>query len=169
MPLLIVERIAIDLDSQRLTVRYDDGGQREYRVSTAANGGGEENGSECTPRGEHRISDKIGDGCAPGTVFVGRVPTGETWTPELAARYPRRDWILTRILWLDGLEPGFNAGGDCDTHSRYIYIHGTPESTVLGAPGSHGCIRMANADVIELFDQVEVGTPVHIATGKTAR
>ena len=166
MPLPLVERIVVDLDGQCLFALYDDGARREYAVSTAANGPGERNGSECTPRGRHRISDKIGDGCAPGTVFVGRVPTGEIWTPGLAARHPHRDWILTRILWLDGLEPGFNAGGDRDTHARYIYIHGTPESTTLGAPGSHGCIRMANTDLIELFDQVEVGTPVDIESSK---
>ena len=108
------------------------------------------------------ICEKIGDGCAPGTVFVGREPTGETFAPELAQTEPERDWILTRILWLGGLERGRNLGGSVDTQARFIYIHGCPDSTPLGVPGSHGCIRMSNRDVMDLFDRVEVGTPVQI-------
>ena len=157
-----IEAIEIDLDRQRLRTVFGGGSCVDYIVSTALKGPGEQMDSECTPRGRHRISDKIGAGCESGTVFVGRVPTGEIWSPELAAEHPGRDWILTRILWLDGLEPGFNSGGACDTHSRYVYIHGTPDSTRLGEPGSHGCIRMANSDVITLFEQVEIGTPVTI-------
>ena len=156
-------RIEIDLPSQRLTLFSDGQPTREYPVSTAANGAGEIIDSECTPRGRHEISEKIGAGCAPNTVFVGRRPTGEIWSEDLAHAHPGRDWILTRILWLAGLEPGFNAGGDCDTKARYIYIHGTPDDTPLGQPGSRGCIRMRNCDVIELFDRVAVGTAVRIS------
>ena len=134
----------------------------EYPVSTAANGAGEREGSFCTPRGRHVIRARIGDGCPPGTVFVGRRPTGERYGPELRDRHPGRDWILTRILWLSGCEPGRNRLGSVDTMRRYIYIHGTPDDVELGRPGSHGCIRMANADVIDLFDRVAVGTPVVI-------
>lgn len=134
----------------------------QYPVSTAANGVGEASGSHCTPRGRHRIAEKIGAGLPLGSAFRARQPTGEIWTPELDAANPGRDWILTRILWLEGLEPGRNQGGSVDTHARYIYIHGTHEEHRLGTPASHGCIRMANADVAELFDRVEVGTPVTI-------
>jgi lipoprotein-anchoring transpeptidase ErfK/SrfK len=157
-----MKRIDIDLSAQRL--RLFDGGKllREYAVSTAANGAGEKNGSGCTPRGRHRIRAKIGAGAAPGTVFVSRRPTGEVHTPQLAAQFPDRDWILSRILWLSGLEPGRNRLRDVDTMRRYIYLHGTPDSTALGRPGSHGCVRMANRDIVELFELVEPGTAVDI-------
>ncbi len=155
-------RIEVDIAAQRL--RLLDGGRlaREYPVSTATNGAGERNGSECTPRGLHVICEKIGAGSPENTVFVGRRPTGERWTPELAAAAPGRDWILTRLLWLDGCEPGRNRGGDVDTRARYIYIHGAPESAAMGVPGSHGCIRMRNRDIIELFELVAEGTEVLI-------
>lgn len=159
-----VQHLEIDLARQLLRVHGVAGEVREYPVSTARNGPGERLDSECTPRGRHRIAEKIGAGCAPDTVFVGRRPTGEIWSPTLAAAHPGRDWILTRILWLEGLEPGFNQGGSYDTYARYIYIHGTPASTPLGRPGSRGCIRMGNADLIALFDRVVVGTPVDIHT-----
>ena len=136
---------------------------RQYPVSTASNGAGEQNGSYCTPRGRHRIADKIGAGAPLCAAFKARAWTGEIWTPELDAAHPGRDWILTRILWLDGLEPGKNKGGAVDTHNRYIYIHGTHEEHKLGTPASHGCIRMKNADVAELFDFVDVGTEVKIS------
>ena len=129
-------------------------------VSTASNGPGERMGSECTPRGRHIVRAKIGDGVPPGSVFVARRPTGERYHPGLNAQYPDRDWILTRILWLSGVEPGRNRLGSVDTMRRFIYIHGCPDDIVLGTPGSHGCIRMRNAEVIELFDLVPVGTPV---------
>jgi lipoprotein-anchoring transpeptidase ErfK/SrfK len=116
----------------------------------------------CTPRGRHVIRARIGDGCRSGTVFVGRRPTGEVYAVGMRVNEPERDWILTRILWLSGCEPGRNRLGDVDTMRRYIYIHGTPDDVVLGEPGSHGCVRMANADVIDLFDRVPVGTPVLI-------
>ncbi len=156
-------RITIRIPSQTLELFDDAGGlQRRYRVSTAANGVGEESGSFCTPRGRHVIRAKIGAGHPANTVFVKRRPTGEVYTPELGAQYPTRDWILTRILWLCGSEPGYNRLGSCDTMRRYIDIHGTPESTVLGQPGSHGCVRMRNADLLELFDLGPAGTAVDI-------
>lgn len=156
-------RITIDLDTQ--TLRLFDGDEllRTYPVSTAANGPGEIVDSECTPRGRHVIDAKFGDGCAPDTVFVGRCPTGETYAAGLREQNPGRDWIVTRILWLAGTEPGRNAGGKVDTKSRYIYIHGTPDDTDMSRPGSHGCVRMRNADITELYDLVPPGTTVDIA------
>lgn len=131
-------------------------------ISTARNGLGEINGSECTPRGWHQIRAKIGHNCAVNTVFVGRRPTGEIYHPDLKIQYPDRDWILTRILWLSGLEPGFNRMGNIDTMRRYIYIHGSPDDDLLGVPGSHGCIKMNNQDVMKLFDLVPVYTRILI-------
>lgn len=134
-----------------------------YPVSTARNGAGELNGSGCTPRGKHYIRARIGAGEPLNTVFVGRRPTGEILTPELAARCPNRDWILTRILWLCGCEPGRNRLGKVDSFRRFIYIHGTPDIEPMGIPESHGCIRMRNQQVIDLFNQIKPGTPVTIA------
>lgn len=160
------ERIEIDLASQILRLLDGQGAeQARYRVSTATNGVGERNGSHCTPRGRHRIRVKIGAGAEVGTVFKGRRPTGEVYSPELARTHPRRDWILTRILWLCGEQPGFNRFGEVDTMRRYIYIHGAPDSAKMGQPGSIGCIRMHNADLIELFDRVPAGTKVDIHEG----
>ncbi len=156
-------RIEIDVSEQSLVLLRDDGMiLRRFAVSTSKKGLGERNGSFCTPRGRHIVRAKIGAGQAPNTVFVRRRPTGETWTPELHARYPGRDWILTRILWLSGCEPGVNRLGDVDTMRRYIYIHGSPDSAEMGKPGSIGCIRMRNADIVELFELVPAGTPVEI-------
>jgi lipoprotein-anchoring transpeptidase ErfK/SrfK len=135
---------------------------RQYPVSTARNGAGEASGSYCTPRGRHRIAAKIGGGAPLFAAFTARVASGEIWSPQAANDAPDRDWILTRILWLEGLEPGRNQGGTVDTHARYIYIHGTSEEHLIGTPASHGCIRMKNADVADLFDRVEVGTVVTI-------
>ncbi|WP_028239579.1 L,D-transpeptidase [Stutzerimonas azotifigens] len=125
-----------------------------YEVSTAANGAGERNGSGCTPRGLHQVRARIGDGLPVGAVLRGRRWTGEIWTPELHERFPGRDWILSRILWLSGCEPGVNRLGEVDTFRRYIYLHGTPDSEPMGVPGSHGCIRMHNLDLLELFPNV---------------
>ena len=136
-----------------------------YPVSTGLNGVGELQGSGCTPCGLHRVRLRIGAGCPVGTVFRGRRPTGEVYGPELAAAYPERDWILTRILWLTGCETGRNRGGCVDTLRRFIYIHGCPDSAPMGAPRSHGCIRMRNADLVELFDATPAGTPVEIRAG----
>ena len=133
-----------------------------YPVSTAKNGVGERNGSFCTPRGRHIVRARIGQGLPVNTVFVGRRPTGEIYTPQLGGQFPGRDWILTRILWLSGREPGFNRLGDVDTMRRYIYIHGSPDTVEMGVPGSIGCVRMRNHDIVELFDRVEAGTPVDI-------
>ena len=155
--------ININIQLQFLDL-YDDHGDsiRRYVVSTAANGAGEQNGSNCTPRGRHIIRAKVGAGATANTVFVRRRPTGEIWSPELTAANPGRDWILTRILWLSGCEPGFNRLGCVDTMRRYIYIHGTPDNVPLGTPGSIGCIRMRNSDIIELFDLLPPYTPVNI-------
>lgn len=156
-------RIEISIPRQTLDL-LDDAGRlvRRYAVSTAANGAGERNGSFCTPRGRHVVRAKIGAGAAANTVFVRRRPTGEVWTPELAAQFPGRDWILTRILWLSGCEPGRNRLGCVDTMRRYVYIHGSPDSVPMGTPGSIGCIRMRNGDIVELFDRVPPYTPVEI-------
>jgi lipoprotein-anchoring transpeptidase ErfK/SrfK len=156
-------RIVVRIGAQQLDL-LDDGGAllRRYLVSTSKNGPGEANGSFCTPRGKHVIRAKIGAGQPVNSVFVERRPTGEIYSPELAARYPGRDWILTRILWLSGREPGFNRLGNVDTMRRCIYIHGSPDSVEMGKPGSNGCIRMRNADIVELFDLVRVGTEVEI-------
>lgn len=157
-------QIEISIPQQLLTV-LDDNGEllAQYAVSTATNGVGCEKNSGCTPLGQHIIRAKIGEGEALNTVFVGRRPTGEIWSPELMTRFPERDWILTRILWLSGTEHGVNRLGNVDTMQRYIYIHGTPDSTEMGKIGSHGCIRMRNDDVIALFDMAPVGTPVRIS------
>lgn len=133
-----------------------------YRISSSKNGAGEQNGSYRTPRGRHVIRAKIGGGAPVNTVFVERRPTGEIYSPELAEKFPGRDWILTRILWLSGCEPGFNRLGKVDTMRRCIYIHGSPDSVEMGRPGSIGCIRMRNGDIVDLFDRVVAGTPVGI-------
>lgn len=155
-------RIRVGLAEQRLYLLQGSAVRAVYPVSTARNGPGEARGSGCTPRGRHRIRLKIGAAAPLNAVFVGRRPTGEIYTPELAARYPERDWILTRILWLTGLEPGRNRHGDRDTLRRFIYIHGCPDSASLGIPLSHGCIRMGNEAIVELFEQVRVGDEVLI-------
>ena len=156
-------RVEISIKQQVLTLYDDEGGVKEqYSVSTAANGAGCERDSGCTPLGAHIIRAKIGVGVPPNGVFVGRRATGEICTPELMAQYPNRDWILTRILWLSGTEIGKNRLGKVDTMQRYIYIHGTPDSTNMSKIGSHGCIRMRNTNVIALFDMVEAGTEVLI-------
>jgi len=155
--------IEISITAQMLTLFDDFGGVKaRYVISTAANGVGCEKDSGCTPLGEHIVRAKIGAGAPLNTVFVGRRPTGEILSPELIAQYPQRDWILTRILWLSGTEVGKNRLGNVDSMQRYIYIHGTPDSEPMGQPCSHGCVRMRNQDVIELFDLVDVGTPVVI-------
>jgi L,D-transpeptidase YbiS len=156
-------RILISIPEQALELRDDDGRLlRRYAVSTAANGPGERSGSHCTPRGRHVIRAKIGAGQPMNAVFVKRRPTGEIWSPEVGAANPGRDWILTRILWLSGKEPGFNRLGDVDTMRRYVYLHGSPDTADMGKPGSAGCVRMRNADIVELFELVPPYTPVDI-------
>jgi len=154
--------ILIDISRQRLQLREAGRVLLDYSVSTAANGPGEEQGSECTPRGLHTIRARIGEGCAANSVFVGRRLTGEIYTPELGVQNPERDWVLSRILWLSGCEPGRNRFGSVDTLRRYIYIHATPDSEPMGVAKSHGCIRMRSSDLIELFGRVAVGTRVEI-------
>jgi L,D-transpeptidase YbiS len=156
-------RILIRAATQSLEL-IDDSGRviRRYSVSTASNGLGERQGSNCTPRGRHIIRARIGGGMPANSVFIGRRPTGEIYSEQLAAEQPGRDWILTRILWLSGCEPGFNRLGEVDTMRRYIYIHGCPDSAPMGVPGSIGCVRMRNAEIIELFDLAQPGMPVEI-------
>ncbi|HKW38048.1 MAG TPA: L,D-transpeptidase [Burkholderiales bacterium] len=156
-------KIEISVSEQRLRLFSGDGREiGRYSVSTSRNGVGEEEGSFRTPRGAHIVRAKIGTGQPINAVFRGRRPTGEIWTPELGERFPGRDWILTRILWLSGCEVGRNRLGNVDTMRRYIYIHGSPETVAMGRPGSIGCIRMRNADIVELFDRVPAGTAVSI-------
>lgn len=159
-------RIEISIPDQSLSL-VNELGQlaARYAVSTASNGVGCEKNSGCTPLGLHTIRAKIGEGAPVNTVFVGRRPTGEIFTPALMAQFPERDWILTRILWLSGTEIGRNRLRNVDTMQRYIYIHGSPDSAEMGKPGSHGCIRMHNADLIDLFERVVVGMPVNIVDG----
>ncbi len=154
--------IKVSIDEQRLQLLQGDKVVMDVAIATAANGPGEVQHSECTPLGRHVIRAKIGAGCEPNTVFIGRRPTGEIYTPELKAASPDRDWILTRILWLSGLERGRNRLGNVDSMRRYIYIHGCPDEDVMGMPSSHGCVKMRNDAVIELFDRVPVGTQVLI-------
>jgi lipoprotein-anchoring transpeptidase ErfK/SrfK len=157
-------KLHVSVASQTLAVLGEDGEVlHEFPVSTALAGVGEVSGSYRTPRGTHLIRAKIGAGQPENTVFVRRRPTGEVWTPELAEAFPGRDWILTRILWLSGCEPGRNRLGEVDTMRRYVYIHGSPASVEMGVPGSHGCIRMRNADIVELFDLVPCYTAVEIS------
>jgi lipoprotein-anchoring transpeptidase ErfK/SrfK len=156
-------RININIKLQLLDlVDYNGNILKQYLISSAKNGVGELNGSFCTPRGRHIIRAKIGAGQPLNAVFIERRPTGEVYSPELAGCSPGRDWILTRILWLSGCEPGYNRLGKVDTMRRAIYIHGSPDTAEMGKPGSHGCIRMRNQDIVELFDLVPVRAQVRI-------
>ena len=157
-----MKRIVIDIASQSLALLDGERAIRRYAVSTSKFGPGEKSGSHCTPRGRHVVRARIGAGQPLGTVFVRRRPTGEIWSPALHAQFPGRDWILTRILWLSGCEPGRNRLGDVDTMRRYIYIHGSPDTAEMGQPGSIGCVRMRNADIAELFDLVPPYATVEI-------
>ena len=154
--------IEISLREQCLRLVTGDTLHLEAAISSAAHGSGEEKDSFRTPRGLHVVRARIGAGAPLNTVFVGRRPTGEIYTPALGRAYPGRDWILTRILWLSGREPGRNRLGRVDTMQRYIYIHGTPDEVRLGVPGSHGCIRMRNQQIVELFERAPAGTAVRI-------
>jgi len=161
-PMLGGLRVEISLAQQHLVLYAENRAALVFSCSTAANGAGELNGSGCTPRGLHRIRAKVGAGCPLGAVFRGRRWTGEIYSAALVAAHPGRDWILSRILWLTGLEADRNRGGRVDTLRRFVYIHGCPDTEPMGVPRSHGCIRMRNADVISLFAQVPVGCPVMI-------
>jgi lipoprotein-anchoring transpeptidase ErfK/SrfK len=155
--------LEISISDQQLYVIENGIIQMTYPVSTAKNGPGELRGSECTPIGKHKVRAKIGTGLPLNAVFKARRPTGEIYSPELARQFPERDWILTRILWLGGLEPGKNRYGQVDTAWRYIYIHGSPDEFMDGIPRSHGCIRMLNADIAALFDLIRPGIEVTIS------
>ena len=158
--------LTINIAEQMLIVYKQQEVVARYSVSTAKNGIGSQQDSGCTPLGQHIIAEKIGADAPSNAVFIGRVATGEIYDTELGLVNPERDWILSRILWLSGLEEGGNKGsnsqGGCDTYQRYIYIHGTPDSEPMGIPLSHGCVRMRNQDIIELFEQVNEGTMVNI-------
>ncbi|MDX1804385.1 MAG: L,D-transpeptidase [Alcanivorax sp.] len=153
-------QITINLCEQWLEL---DGPRRQrFAVSSAVAGAGQQQGSAATPLGRHLVRARFGAGLPEGAVFAGRKFTGQLYSPSLAQQAPQQDWILSRILWLGGMEPGHNQGGDVDSFRRFIYIHGTPDSEPMGEPASHGCIRMRNNEIITLFDQVSVGTPVLI-------
>lgn len=159
-----IEEKLIKIDTKEQWMHCYEGGAllKTYPISSAKNGLGEQWGSECTPRGWHRVHDVVGHEHEINSVFISRVWTGELYSDDLAKQFPNRDWILTRIIQLDGLEPGFNQGGQLDTLRRCVYIHGTPDSTPLRIPGSHGCIRMCNADIIMLASWVKPDTRVYI-------
>lgn len=152
--------LIVNLEQQTMDVYEGETHRCQYRVATGKKGIGELSGSEKTPRGRHKIRAKIGDNEAENTVFIGRRPTGEIYQPSMRNEHPNRDWILTRIMWLSGLEPGFNRLGNVDTMRRYVYIHGCPDEDEMGIPSSHGCVKMRNSDIIELFDLIPVGTEV---------
>lgn len=154
--------IIVNVAEQRLQLRAGDTVIMDVPIATAKNGVGEQTGSECTPRGWHQVRVMIGANAQNNAVFVGRRNTGEIYSPVLRQEFPERDWILTRILWLSGLEPGKNRLGNTDTMRRYIYIHGCPDEDVMGVPSSHGCVKMRNDDVIKLFAAVTPGTQVFI-------
>ena len=160
------KHIIINIAKQSLSLYKHNVKICQYGVSTAKNGIGSQQDSGCTPLGRHIIAQKIGGHEPINAVFVGRVPTGEIHSAEFGADYPERDWILTRILWLQGLEEGINKGsndkGGCDTYQRYIYIHGTPDNESMDLPLSHGCVRMRNQDIVELYDKIEEGVAVTI-------
>ncbi len=144
--------ITINIADQ--TLEYQN---KTYSISSAKNGVGEVENSYCTPLGKFKIAEKIGENLKAGSVLVARVPTGEVFSKTLFDQNPDRDWILTRILWLEGVE-----SHNKNTKDRYIYIHGSPDETPIGVPGSKGCIRMYNQDVIELFDKIHTGEDVVI-------
>lgn len=152
--------ILVDLVAQQLHLPKL---KKSYPISSGKNGMGEQENSGKTPRGWHKVAEKIGAGTPLNSVFIARQVTGEVYSEELAQQFPERDWILTRILWLSGLQEGFNCGEGCDTYRRYIYIHGTPDTEPMGIPMSHGCLRMRNQDLFELFDLVDENALVYIS------
>ncbi|OTG77278.1 L,D-transpeptidase [Acinetobacter sp. ANC 5054] len=152
--------VLINLKDQTLSLPKHN---KFYVISSGKNGIGEQENSGKTPRGWHKVAEKFGADQPQNAVFKARQWTGEVYDQQLADTNPERDWILSRILWLSGLEYGFNAGEGCDTYKRYIYIHGTPDSEPMGIPMSHGCIRMRNVDVVELFQLIPINALVHIA------
>ena len=158
------ERVSIQVSVSGQTLRLFKDGRilHEYPVSTSKYGVGSEAGSDKTPLGKHRIARKIGRGAPLLAIFKSRVDTKKTAELNLSDHPSKEDFVTTRILWLEGLEPGLNRGGSVDSFARFIYIHATQDEGLIGRPASHGCIRMKNADVKELFDLVGVATPVEI-------
>ncbi len=154
--------IKISIATQTLSFYSNAKLESQYAISSAAKGTGQQYGSEQTPLGKHIVRAKIGGGLPLNAVLKGRRFTGEIYDVVLADQYPQRDWILTRILWLSGTEPGNNRLHSVDTMRRYIYIHGTPDTEPMGLAASHGCIRMRNTDIMELFNNVLPGCPVDI-------
>jgi UDP-N-acetylmuramate--alanine ligase len=154
--------LLVDVERQRLTLFEDGRPAADYLVSTASAGVGGDEGSNRTPPGWHRIHARIGAGAPGGAVFESRVATGRVWRGEPGPE----DLVLTRVLTLEGLEEAVNRGPGCDSLDRYIYIHGTNHEEALGRPDSHGCVRMANADVLDLFERVAEGDAVIIAGGE---
>ncbi len=155
-------KLLVNVSEQKLYVQKKNKVLKSYSISTGKAGVGQEIDSYKTPLGQHKICEKIGANCPVNTIFVGRKPNGQIYSEEFALKKPDSNFILTRILWLSGLELGKNQGGEVDTKNRYIYLHGCPDSTPIGIPLSHGCIRLRNKDILELFDLVSVGTPVEI-------
>jgi len=154
--------VVVSSELQQMYMFKDQQVLRTYKISTAKNGLGEEKNSYKTPRGMHIIRAKIGANLPINAIFKERRFYGDVYTAQMNLENPHRDWILTRILWLSGLELGFNRLGNVDTMQRYIYIHGSPDERPMGQPTSRGCIRMRNEDIVEFFDLVSYGTRVKI-------
>ncbi len=155
-------RATISISQQRLFVWQGDSCVYHCQISSAANGVGCIRDSGCTPTGKHYVRAAIGEEHPSLAVFKARRPTGEQWSPELAAEYPERDWILGRILWLCGTESGINRSGNVDTFRRYIYLHGSPDDGVMSVPASHGCIRLRVSDMLNVFDYLRYGSLVDV-------
>ena len=154
--------LLVNIEKQEMYLVKNDSIKKTYRISSSKYGTGNKSGSEKTPLGVHRIAEKIGANAEPNTIFVGRVDTRKEASIITDTLDVEADDVTSRILWLEGLEPGINKGKGIDSHERYIYIHGTPEEGLIGTPASHGCIRMHNSEVIELFNIVATGTFVVI-------
>lgn len=155
--------LLVNIERQEMYLVKNDALEKTYRISSSKYGIGNQSGSGKTPLGVHRIAEKIGAGAKPNTIFTGRKDTGKTATILREPVDTEEDHVTTRILWLEGMEPGVNKGKGIDSKLRYIYIHGTPEEGLIGTPASHGCIRMYNADVLELFGLIQAGAFVFIA------
>ena len=152
----------VAIEAQRLYLMQDGRLLKAYPVSTSAFGPGAQEGSNQTPLGLHQIKQKIGENEPEGMIFKARKPTGRMANIIAEPRDVPEDDVTTRIMWLDGMEPGVNQGGKVDSYKRYIYIHGTPEEGLIGRPASHGCVRMLNADVVDVFNKLPEGTLVYI-------
>lgn len=155
--------LLVNIQKQELYVVRNDAVEKTYHISSSKYGTGNRKGSEKTPLGVHRVAEKIGAGAKPNTIFIGRKNTGEVTAIIKDSLDVEEDKVTSRILWLEGLEKGINKGKGIDSHDRFIYIHGTQEEGLIGTPASHGCIRLYNKDVIELFDLIGTGTLVVIA------